>query len=455
MDPHGRRVARPVAWWFCAAVALVLALLAGGGQAGAVAVPVIGGPAGSGSDDVVLELFHGEGCPHCAAERDWLGQLAAAHPDLRIELYEVWNDEANRALLAERAKGLGFEASGVPVTIVGDLVWVGFSQPIAAEIEVAVAAALAASASAPATPAPGSTTSAVDIPGVGSVDLSHSSLLVSTLLIGFADGINPCSLWVLAVLLAIVLHSGSRGRVLLVGSTFLGVTAGMYALYIVGMYSALDYAGQMTWIRVGVAAVALVFGVLQLKDGITPGVGPSLSISKGQRPRLYRAMRGVARSERGLLPTLAGTATLAVGVSLLETPCTAGLPLLWTSMLADQQVPTGTAVSLFGAYMAVFLLDELLLFGAAVITMRARTLQAREGRVLKIVSGSLLVTLAVTMLAAPQALTSLGSSLLVFALAGVLALIVWALARTVRPMPARAGERLGSASGRPRPRSHQ
>ena len=147
---------------------------------------------------------------------------------------------------------------------------------------------------------PASTGPSVELPLLGTVDLGGSSLLVSTLLIGFADGINPCSLWVLAVLLAIVLHSGSRGRVALVGSTFLIVTAGMYGLYIVGMYSALDYAGQLGWIRAGVAVVALAFGVLQLKDGLTPGVGPSLSISPSRRPRIYRAMRGVARPDRGL-----------------------------------------------------------------------------------------------------------------------------------------------------------
>ena len=396
-----------------------------------------------------LLLFHGEGCPHCAAERAWLEELALAYPQLRIEQYEVWNDEANRELLGRYATELGFEPTGVPVTIVGDQVWIGFSQPIAAEIEATVAAALAAdpptstTPSAPPTstgpPQPGegeptpSTERSVELPLVGTVALGGSSLLVSTLLIGFADGINPCSLWVLAVLLAIVLHSGSRGRVALVGSTFLLVTAGMYGLYIVGMYSALDYAGQLGWIRAGVAVVALTFGVLQLKDGLTPGVGPSLSISPSRRPRIYRAMRGVARPDRGLTATLAGTAALAVGVSLLETPCTAGLPLLWTSMLADQAVPTATAVALFAVYMTVFLIDELILFGAAVITMRARHMQPAEGRALKIVSGSLLVTLAVVMLVAPEAMAGLGSSLLVFAAAGLLALVVWAVARALPP----------------------
>jgi hypothetical protein len=68
--------------------------------------------------------------------------------------------------------------------------------------------------------------------------------------------------------------------------------------------------------------------------------------------------------------------------------------------------------------------------------MRARHIQPEEGRALKIVSGSLLVTLAVVMLVAPEAMSGLGSSLLVFAAAGMLALFVWVVARS-RPRAAR------------------
>ena len=95
-------------------------------------------------------------------------------------------------------------------------------------------------------------------------------------------------------------------------------------------------------------------------------------------------MRSVA-ADRGLPAVIAGTVALAVGVSLLETPCTAGLPLLWTSLLADAGVSTATAAGLFAIYMAVFLLDELIVFGVAVFTLRAAKLQERHGRLLKIV----------------------------------------------------------------------
>lgn len=392
----------------------------------ALAAPAVAAPGevSQTGAPVRLVLFHGEGCPHCAAEREWLTGLAERHPALVLELHEVWYDEGNRALLQRTADAMGFEPSGVPVTVVGDRVWVGFSDSVAEEIEAAVVAATTGSA-----PAGGNgdaaTVATVDVPFIGAMDLGGSSLLAATLAIGFVDGVNPCSLWVLSVLLAVVLHGGSRARVALVGTTFLAVTAAMYALYVTGLYTALDFVGSMWLIRVAVAAVAIGFGVLQLKDAVAPGHGPSLSIAAPRRPGLIRRMRAVAAPDRGLGAVLGGTVVLAVGVSLLETPCTAGLPMLWTTMLAEQDVSRPAAIGLFAVYLLVFLLDELVVFGAAVFALRATRLQEHHGAALKLVAGSVLVVLGLTMLLAPAAMSSLVGTLLVFGAAAGVALVVW------------------------------
>lgn len=251
-----------------------------------VGLPAAGPARAEGSPGlVVVQVFHGEGCPHCAAELEFLDGLVARRPGVALDLYEVWHDAGNRELLRATADRLGFSPSGVPVTVVGDRVWIGFDATTGEQIEAEVAAALGGSV------APPPTAQSIDIPFFGTVALP-SSLLVSTVIIGFVDGINPCSLWVLSLLLAIVLHHGSRRRVLVVGATFLSVTAAMYAIYIAGMYSALDVIGSLSWIRWAVATVALVFGVLQLKDGLFPGAGPSLSISATSRPGIYHRIRG-------------------------------------------------------------------------------------------------------------------------------------------------------------------
>lgn len=372
----------------------------------------------------VISIFHGEGCPHCADELAFLDELVERYPQVQVEEFEVWNSAENRALLEQTAELLDFDPLGVPVTIVGERVWIGFTDEIGSQIEAAVAAGLTAQP-----PPVVAEQEIVDVPLVGPIDVSSASLVVSTLVIGFVDGVNPCSLWVLTVLLAIVLHRGSRGRVLAVGSLFLAVTAGMYALYIAGMYSALDVIGSLLWIRLVIAAVALTFGVLQVKDGLRPGVGPSLSISDARKPGIYRRMRAVADPHRGLLATLVGTIVLAVGVSLLETPCTAGLPLLWTNLLAEQQVEFTEAAVLFALYMAVFLLDELIVFVIAVVTLRSTRMQERHGRLLKLLSGSVLVTLAAAMLFVPSAMQTLVGATIVFLIAGLGTLVLWLVVR--------------------------
>jgi cytochrome c biogenesis protein CcdA len=369
---------------------------------------------------VTITFYSGIDCQHCADERPFLAGLQSKYPGLVIDELEVWRNADNRAQLKEHAAALGFTPAGTPVTIIGDLYWVGFTSAIAKEIEAAVDAASSGQELRRADQA------VVDVPIFGEIDVAESSLVVSALIIGFIDGVNPCSLWVLSVLLAIVLHSGSRGRVLIVGSTFLFVTTLMYGLYMTGMYSVLDYVGELTWIRSGVALVALVFGLIHIKDFFWFKKGVSLSIDDAKKPGLYKRMRALADLDRSLPAVLGGTVALAVGVSLLETPCTAGLPLLWTNLLASQGVSFGTAVGLFAVYMAVFLLDELAIFGVAVVTLRSTKVQEHHGRALKLVSGTVMVALALAMVLFPSALESVMGTVKVFGYALVVAAAVWA-----------------------------
>jgi cytochrome c biogenesis protein CcdA len=373
---------------------------------------------------IELVIFFGEGCPYCARELSFLADLQTREPLLEVMAYEVWNNEANRELFRTTAAAHGTDPQAVPTTFLGDLVWVGFDSTVQDQIEDAVATLAAGE-----TPSV-EERSTVDVPFVGTVDVGGSSLVVATLLIGFVDGVNPCSLWVLSMLLALVLHSGSRARIVVVGTVFLIVTSALYGLYMVGAYNALDYADDVSWIRVVVAVVAGTFGVLHLKEYVT-NRGLSLTIADERKPGLYRRMRRLARPERSLPAVLGGTVALAVGVSLAETPCTAGLPLLWTDLLSSRDVPASGAVALFVLYLLVFLLDELVIFGVAVVTLRSAKLQERHGKVLQLASGMLMVALAVTMLFAPHLLESISGTSIVFGIAALLVAGVLAVDRAV------------------------
>lgn len=393
--------------------AILIALLALAGLATPAAL------AGS-EEPVVVTVFWGQGCPYCSEALEFLHGLEDEFP-LEIVAYEVSRDPDSWEIFAQTMERFGLEPRSVPTTVIGDRVWVGFSEPIAAEIRSAVASSTAPDATPPST-----TAESIDLPLIGTVDSGEVPLFVATGLIALVDGINPCSLWVLAILLALVLRTRSRRRVLAVGVTFLFITALLYAFYIAGMYGLLTYMTGEAWVRVTMALVALGFGVVSLKDFFKFGEGFSLGIAEDKKPGLYRRMRAISVEASTLPVALAGTALLAVGVSILETPCTAGYPLLWANLLAEQQIGLMGALPLFALYMTIFLADELAILGAAVVTMRATKLEERAGRVLRLVSGAVMVVLAATLILAPDAMTSITGSLAVFGVAIALCVVVLA-----------------------------
>lgn len=374
-------------------------------------------------DPIELVVFHGDGCPHCAAMLAYLDELEARDDDLVVTRHEVWYDTANQQLFADTLAALGEEPDAVPTVVIDGIVIVGHSDAIEARIESIVADLRAGLDPVDAGEF------VIDVPFVGSVDVGSGSLIGATALIALVDGVNPCSLWVLSMLMALVVHSGSRRRVLAVGGVFLLITSMLYGLYMVGAYSALSLVGQRAWIRIAVALVAGTFGVLHVKEHFTAS-GPSVTIGAEHKPGLFARMRRLADMDRSLPATLGGTAVLAVGVSLLETPCTAGLPLLWTNLIADRDVPTSGAVVLFLLYLLIFLVDELVIFGAAVLTLRATKMQEHHGRALQLIGGTLMLTLAVAMVVTPAALESIAGTVVVFGVAaavtaGVMGIEAW------------------------------
>ncbi len=383
-----------------------------------------------------LVLYWGDGCPNCAAEKKWLAKVAVDHPDLVITQYEVWFNEDNQKLFIAAGKKLGFTASSVPTTVIGERVWIGWTDSISEDVAKAVDLVAAGKPVPPGVyGTPGAGTCAegaaqcakdevkIDVPLVGEVSLGGRSLLVSTVIIGFVDGVNPCSLWVISVLLTIVVRTASRRRVLAIGTTFLLVTAAMYAVYMAGIYSALMVVGYIGAIQVIVAIAAGIFGAVSLKDYFAFKKGLSFTIKDSAKPGIYKRVREAA-GQRALVPALAATVLLGVAVSLLETPCTAGFPVLWTGMLQANGVGFAESAALFVVYMIPFLLDEIIVFGFVVITMRATKMQEKHGQLLKLVAGVTMLALAAVMILNPalmeNPLIALALFIGAFALAGVI-----------------------------------
>jgi hypothetical protein len=195
----------------------------------------------------------------------------------------------------------------------------------------------------------------------------------------------------------------------------------------------LGFVEHLGAIRVGVAAIALVVGLVHVKDYAVGGRGFSFSIPERAKPRIYRGGRAIRDPRRPLPGVLVTTVALAAGIALVELPCTAGFPVVWSGVLRTQGVEGPAVAALLGLYLFVYVLDELLLFAVVLVTLRVTRFQDRHGRLLKLLAGVVLVAIGGVLLVAPALMEDPLGAVLVLAVAVLVAVAIDRVARRGRP----------------------
>lgn len=432
--------------------------------------------------DVNIYIFWGEGCPHCAEAKPVLEEIATEDDRIGFFEFEVYENQENLDLFIEMSDAYGVSPQGVPTIFIGEQCWIGYSENVKTEIANYINHCLENGCSdlgnslisptnpthtetlqetvtetAEASPAPESSSTphesptisqtptqtlgetetpfgnTITLPLIGTVDLSNQSLLFSTLIISIVDGFNPCSIWVLSMLLAVTLNMRSRKKVILIGFVFILVTGLIYALFIAGLFTVFKVVRFLGWIQVVVSLVALVFGVINVKDYFWFKKGISLTISDEKKPGIYKGIRRVMNASGSIWGMIAGTVVLAAGVSLVEFSCTAGFPVLWTNLLNAQEVSGMAFLGFLLVYMLVYQIDELGIFLVSVFSLRQTKIEEKHGQMLKLLGGMLMLSLAAVMLIDPAFMNKLTNALIVFAASFALTGLVLLVHQVILP----------------------
>ena len=399
-----------------------------------------------------LYLFVGQGCPHCEAQLEFLHTLQQSHPTLHIELYEVTRSRTHHDRYIALAQAHGIEPGSVPTGFLGGKSWVGDGEAIRREIARQVVFCLQNGCPDAGLAygegrlgnidlaQPSDRSRSLHLPRIGEVDLQAQSLLLSTVLIAFIDGFNPCSLWVLTILLALVIHSGSRWRIALIGGTFLATTGLIYGLFITSAFSIVGALHYMQWIYWLVALLALLFAVVNIKDYFWFQRGLSFTIDERHKPGIYRRIRALLGEGRNPLALVGLTIVMAAGIAIIELPCTAGFPVIWSGLLAQHEVSWLDFALLLSLYLFVYLLIELIILLVALTSLRIGRFEERHGRLLKLIGGMIMLALALVLVIDPQRMSDPTAAFGVFALALLASAVVLVLHRVLLP---RCGVQIG------------
>ncbi|MEY4544744.1 MAG: hypothetical protein RL685_939 [Pseudomonadota bacterium] len=346
---------------------------------------------------VTLSFFWGLGCSHCEEAKPFIERLRRERPELDVEAIEIRQDPVGRRRFADTTRRLGVTTLGMPLFVVGERHVVGFTKGVTeAELERLVDHALGRLDVAAPSPRDG-----VQTKLFGWLSAAELGLPLFTLALGLLDGFNPCAMWVLVFLLAMLAGQRDRKRMAVTAGTFVIVSGVVYFAFMTAWLSVFLVVGMTRPVQVVLAAVALGIGVVNLKDFFAFGQGPSLSIPASAKPGIYARVRSLLR-EHTLAGSLLGVAALAVMVNFVELLCTAGLPALYTGILAKQDLSTWERMGYLGLYNLAYIADDALMVTVAVVTLSRRRVAEATGRWLKLVSGAVMVALGLLLLLRPE-----------------------------------------------------
>lgn len=411
----------------CLVLLLAWPLLAGAGQApwwerGA-----------NGTVTVDLYFFWSQTCPHCLEARPDVAAMATELPWLRLHDLEVSRHPENAARYRALAAGLGQEAQSVPGFLFCGGMVVGYDDRngigrFLREQLQRCHDSLSAGQGMPAPVLPGTAEllAQAGLAGIG----AGGSLPLVTLVIAGLDAFNPCAFFVLLFLLSLLVHAGRRRRMVLVGGVFVAISGLVYFALMAAWLNVFLVVGQLWVVTLLAGLLAVGMALVNIKDFLRPGQGPSLSIPDAAKPGIYQRVRGLLRADN-TPALLLGTVILALAVNSYELLCTAGFPMLYTRLLTLHQLPVTTYYLYLALYNLIYIVPLLVIVGLFTWTLGSRKLQPEEGALLKLLSGTMMLGLGVVLLLAPDRLADLrvAAGLLGFAL-GV-TLLAW-LAQRLR-----------------------
>ena len=355
-----------------------------------------------------IEVFVREGCPHCASAEAFLATLKQQQPALNIVIRDVYKEPAALDRLKRLADSQGYTRLSVPTFKIGTRLIVGFSDD--AGTPQLIRDSLTQGQSTPANNARCETearlpctadtrtsgTAALDFFGLD-ITLDQVGQPLFTLAMGLLDGFNPCSMWVLILMISLLAPLNSRPRMVAIAGTFIAVEGLAYFAFMAAWLNLFLLIGLSRVSQIVIATLAILAGSVNLKDFVASGWGVSLSIPNAAKPGIYARLRKILQAEN-LTAAIFGTIVLAILVQLVELMCTSGFPALYTRILTLKQPDSLSYYGYLLLYDLAYMLDDMIVLAIGVITLSGRRLQQKEGRWLKLLSGVVMVGLGVYLL---------------------------------------------------------
>ena len=360
-----------------------------------------------------INLFYSETCTHCHEEIKFLNETKKTNPNIVIHLYEI-NENENNILYKNIQELLDKPSLGVPYTVIGEYVLMGYSTSIKSDIEFLIKMfekdeAINVIEEYKTNPNIKIESKNLDekketvLPIIGKINIKEASILLVAATIGFVDGFNPCAMWILLFLISMLVGMKDKKKMWILGLVFIITSALVYMIFMLAWLKTAIFATQVDFIRNAISIFALIFGIYNIyKFTKKPKDGCEVVSSK-KRISIITKIKDLT-SNKSFILSIIGMITLAMSVNIIELLCSLGLPFTFTNILAVNNVDGVNYLLYIFVYIFFFMLDDLIIFIIAMLTLKVTGVTTKYSRYSTLVGGIIMLIIGILMLFAPNLL---------------------------------------------------
>lgn len=403
-------------------------------------------PVSAKADEKVINihLFYGNGCPHCAAEEEFLSDYLKDRTDVKLYKYEIWYDSHNQELLSKVQKEMGTtNKNGVPFTVIGKKTIVGYADGVTDEqIKDAInyylnndyrdyAGEITGKVKktevkedtikdesktedktenkiekADDTKDSDQTDENVTVPVLGKINAKKVSLPILAVVLGFVDGFNPCAMWILIFLITMLFNMKDRKKMWILGLTFILTSGIVYLMFMLAWLNLATFISKIAFIRLLIAVIALVVGLINIYkyiDSLKKKDEGCDVVDKKDRKKIMEKIISITHEKKFIIALL-GIMVLSASVNIIELMCSIGIPLLFTQILAMNNLSTfGYMIYMF-IYIFFFLIDDIVIFVISMVTLKVTGLSTKYTKYSHLVGGIIMLIIGLLLIIKPELL---------------------------------------------------
>ncbi len=363
-----------------------------------------------------IYFFESETCPHCAKEKVFLEKLEKEMDGLiEVHDFEISKNTENIDLLKKIGKDFSIDVSRIPFTMIGGSYFTGYesdettgelikeliSQCFQTECDDLIAPIIKQEIKQANSGISQKISDKIKLPLFGEIEIKNISLPLLTIIIGGIDGFNPCAMWVLIFLISLLLGMKDRKRMWILGITFIVASGLVYFLFLAAWLNLFLFLGFVVWVRIVIGLVALGTGVFYLKKYFTDKADVCVVSESERRMKIFEKLKNISQQKQFWL-AFGGIILLAAAVNLVELICSAGLPAIYTNVLSLSDLSGLQHYSYLFLYILVFMLDDIIVFAVAMITLRTLAFTKKYSRYSAFIGGIIITIIGVLLLFKPE-----------------------------------------------------